>query len=239
MAKLPLLALLPLLCIAVDGAPVRDARGRALFTSIDLRVGDRVYGSPWYLGDSARDAAASVCATVANDFADVDRDACTAQLETAFLERADAMVTQVDAARERLPRQLDVSAGSGVLDVVVELLRDSTAAASTTCDGDVIPSSTAIWQAFENTDATKELHCFSWMYAELLARYHCKGSAQHVAAGGERLQMLEIGFYEGGSTELWKVRVPTAIVHVCLCMCASVCACFLSFETTWADGARC
>ena len=225
MAKLSLLVLLPLLFLAVDGAPVRDARGRALFTSIDLRVGDRVYGSPWYLGDSARDAAASVCATVANDFADVDRDACTAQLETAFLERADAMVTQVDAARERLPRQLDVSAGSGVLDVVVELLRDSRAtAAPTACDDSSIRSSTAIWQAFGEAVATKEAHCYSWMYAELLARYHCKGSVEHVAAGGERLQMLEIGFFEGGSTELWKVRVPAAIVHVPVhvsqCMCA-------------------
>ena len=64
----------------------------------------------------------------------------------------------------------------------------------------------AVFAAFDHTVATKEHHCYSWMYAELLGRYHCMGSLQHVAAGGQRMRMLEIGYDKGDSAELWMVR---------------------------------
>ena len=60
------------------------------------------------------------------------------------------------------------------------------------------------------TKATKEAHCFSWMYAELLSRYVCKGSHGHVAAGGERLRLLEIGYFKGDSMDTWKQIFPGA-----------------------------
>ena len=50
------------------------------------------------------------------------------------------------------------------------------------------------------------------MYAELLARYYCKGSLAHVAAGGERMRLLEIGYYRGTSVDAWMEVFPGANV---------------------------
>ncbi len=52
---------------------------------------------------------------------------------------------------------------------------------------------TMVYDAFEFTDATKEHHCYSWMYAEVLGKFACLGSHAHVAAGGQQMRMLEIG----------------------------------------------
>lgn len=50
-----------------------------------------------------------------------------------------------------------------------------------------------VFDEFKLTSASKEVHCFSWMYGDLLGRFHCKGSLQHSAANGERLRMLVRG----------------------------------------------
>jgi hypothetical protein len=61
-----------------------------------------------------------------------------------------------------------------------------------------------VHEAFRHTPATKEAHCYSWMFAEVLGPYACAGSAAHVAAGGTPLRFMEIGFHRGDSA----VRTP-------------------------------
>ena len=70
-----------------------------------------------------------------------------------------------------------------------------------------------MFAAFENTAASKEEHCYSWMYSELLAKFHCKGSVAHVAAAGQQLQLLEIGYDRGDSLFLWQTMFPSAKIH--------------------------
>lgn len=76
-----------------------------------------------------------------------------------------------------------------------------------------------VFDEFKHTSASKENHCYSWMYGDLLGRFHCKGSLQHNKAGGEQLRMLEIGFgvgepTAGSSTELWRTVFPGAEIHI-------------------------
>ncbi len=47
-----------------------------------------------------------------------------------------------------------------------------------------------VFNEFALTSAGKEGHCYSWMYGELLGRFHCKGSLQHNLAHGEPLRLL-------------------------------------------------
>jgi hypothetical protein len=61
-----------------------------------------------------------------------------------------------------------------------------------------------VHEAFRHTPATKEAHCYSWMFAEVLGPYACAGSAAHVVAGGTPLRFMEIGFHRGDSA----VRTP-------------------------------
>ena len=56
-----------------------------------------------------------------------------------------------------------------------------------------------VYEVFRYTPATKEAHCYSWMFAEVLGPFACAGSVAHVAAGGAPLRMMEIGFHRGDS----------------------------------------
>jgi hypothetical protein len=70
-----------------------------------------------------------------------------------------------------------------------------------------------VFETFRHTPATKETHCYSWMYAEVLGPYACSGSLAHVAAGGTPLRLLEIGFHRGDSALLWKSMFPGSELH--------------------------
>ncbi len=70
-----------------------------------------------------------------------------------------------------------------------------------------------VFDAFEFTDASKEHHCYSWMYAEVLGKFACLGSREHVAAGGQQMRMLEIGYDKGDSLTMWKGLFPSADIH--------------------------
>lgn len=69
----------------------------------------------------------------------------------------------------------------------------------TSCCGDMCSSGVEqVWRAFDRTPATKERHCYSFMYADLMGRYACT----------EDLGLLEIGVDMGGSLNLWRAMFP-------------------------------
>ncbi len=60
------------------------------------------------------------------------------------------------------------------------------------CPGPELLGDEGVYQAFNGTLATKEDHCYSWMYADVLGRFHCRGSLAHVSRGGQQLRLLEV-----------------------------------------------
>lgn len=60
-----------------------------------------------------------------------------------------------------------------------------------------------ISDAFLHTKATKEIHCYGWMYSEVLAPY----------VGKSNMRMMEIGLDQGGSLKLWRDIFPEAEIH--------------------------
>eukprot|EP00172_Hildenbrandia_rubra_P001174 Plantae.Rhodophyta-Hildenbrandia_rubra.ctg1730.p1 GENE.Plantae.Rhodophyta-Hildenbrandia_rubra.ctg1730~~Plantae.Rhodophyta-Hildenbrandia_rubra.ctg1730.p1 ORF type:complete len:680 (+),score=115.87 Plantae.Rhodophyta-Hildenbrandia_rubra.ctg1730:2284-4323(+) len=63
-----------------------------------------------------------------------------------------------------------------------------------------------IQEIFGETKATKETHCYSWMYAQLFAPMSESGR-------GKNLRLLEIGIDRGGSLRLWQSIFPKAEIH--------------------------